>query len=255
MSNPNVKQCIVFIDDRNEINERQAQCLAEILNLKLDGVNGNSKSEDSAGIRSYTVFRKGKIDEDRDLDIILLQVCLCTKDAANAKNKNQKEMEKLRDKLVEIKKDYATVLPVVDACLAEGSKTLDSAWDIKDFIRFFKDLDNFPIKLLVSGNAWALDQDDFYSLQQENTLFTPRPIEKLFGSEIEFDKNESWQSTVEDAFFSNLLQAYKTQKEAKFKVFSNATRKIIGELIKASTKHNKFFYTIIVANEILYYFQ
>lgn len=256
MGDSNKKQCIVFIDDRKEVNECQAKCLAEdILKLTPEGGNGNSRSEDSVDSCDYTVFRKCKIVEDRDLDIILLSVCLYTQDIANAKNMNQKEMKKVQDKLAEIKNDYSTVLPVVDVCLAKDSVRLDGAWDIKDFIEFFKKLNNFPIKLLVSGNTRALDQDDFNSLKMENTLFTLRPIERDLGNGIELDKNESWRSTVEDAFFSKILQEYKTQKEEEFETFSRAAKEIIVKLIHASTKYDKFFSTIFVANEILYYFQ
>ena len=258
MGNSNKKQCIVFIDDRKDANECQAKCLNEyILKLMSNDDSGDSRLENFVGNCDCTVFRKYNIDEDRNLDIILLQVCLCTEAADNAKKENEEKMERLREKLVEIKNDYATVLPVVDMCLAEGSRKLDKAWDQKDFIFFFKKLHDFPIKLLVSAKAWAFGQDDFNSLKIENTLFTPRPLENESEGKIEFDMSESCRSTIEDAFFSEILLKYKKEKAMEYEKFSAAAniKKIILKLIQARTRYDKFFYTILVANEILYYFK
>lgn len=266
MGNSNKKQCIVFIDDREAVNQCQAQCLAKLINPNSDcsSENGQSKnfegsSDDTASYPRQTGFYQCQIEKGRAVDLILLHVCLKPEDETmNAKAKNEQTMDNVCVTLndLKLKEQYATVLPVVDVCLARS--ITDSAWNIKDFITFFGKLDKLPIKLLVSGNAMALNQEDFNSLTNDyNTLFVPRPSEKKVDNKIEFVEDESWQSTVEDRYLSNILEKYKDSHSEKYQKFIAAEKvqNFLKGLIKAGTKYYRFFYTILVANEILYYFQ
>ena len=231
------KQCIVFIDDFNAVNKLQIDHLKRFV--------ANNAPEFPAPFENDGKIKYMLNDDFREVTVLSMVASLKRDGENNARNINLQKIENVREYLEQLKKEFDTVLPIVDLCLS-GSKGMDPAWGMDDVKSFFASLFSFKIMLLVSGIVNAIELPDRKYLEDQNTLFVPRPIIQVDPYHPYFDEDSNSMSTCEASFFANIMLGNDFVK-------LRADRELFRKLTRTEKGYNRYFYTILVANDILFY--
>lgn len=226
------KQCIVFIDDIEELNSLQVKELGQFISKTYLCENSDSCYSFNSGHRTIDVSSKlvqlRRKEEGKDGEAAIF---------------NKNAMNALADELKSLKEKYDTFLPIVDLCLA-GSKKLDSAWSEKDVIDFLYKLD-CKIVLVVSTYSWSLNQ-----LAEQNKekkwLLMRRP--DVNDEYTEFNKISSPQSVVEESYFAEILLN-------NLEIISKINKELFRKIGDTQKMYEKYFYSILMANEISMYLE
>lgn len=233
------KQCVVFIDDLKAVNELQMKHLKKFVK--------NNAPEYPTPVSHNGGLKYAFADGLREITVLSNVVSLETDGNDNAREHNKELINKLLDNLFQLKEEYDTVLPIVDLCLS-GSKGLDPAWNMKDVQSLFESLYSFRIKLLVSCIFNAIAPPYRKDFESQDILFVPRPIVQTDPEHPYFDEDSNSMSTCEASFFADKLLADNWANE-------HVNRELFRKLVNTKKGYDRYFYTILMANDILFNFK